>query len=74
MRLSDGNGAIDWISKQVAAARGEDEAKAALRIAQRLSATLQRENARAILRRSPQPADPSAQTSAWEQANADLEA
>ena len=43
---------LDWMALAVAAATREPHSVAALRIAQRVSATLQRESARAVLRRS----------------------
>ncbi len=45
-------GVLDWIARQRAAINHEEPATIALRIAQRLSATLHRENSRAILKRS----------------------
>ena len=57
-------GALDWVSRRVAAARGERPADASLRIAQRMSCTLHRENARAILRRAVVAA-PTAPVSGW---------
>ncbi len=44
-------GVLDWIARQSAACHGEAAATTALRIAQRMSITLQRENARAVLKR-----------------------
>ena len=46
---------LDGIAKHVKAAWNMEEEVASLRIAQRLSVTLQRENARAILRRLYEP-------------------
>ena len=43
---------LAWIAQQAAAASNEEPALTALRMAQRISATLHRENARAILKRS----------------------
>ncbi len=43
---------FDWISRIQAASHHEDAASVSLRIAQRISCTLHKENARAILRRS----------------------
>ena len=43
---------LDWIARQASACTGEEHGPAALRIAQRISATLHRENARAIHKRS----------------------
>ena len=42
---------LDHIAKHIASAWNMEEEVASLRIAQRLSVTLQRENARAVLRR-----------------------
>ena len=44
-------GLVDWIAESVAAARSTVKEVESLRIAQRISATLQRGNARAVLRR-----------------------
>ena len=44
-------GFVEWLGRNVSAARGSDAATESLRIAQRISATLQRENARAVLSR-----------------------
>ena len=45
-------GVLDWIARQAAAASGDEQHAVSLRIAQRLSCVLHRENARAILNRS----------------------
>lgn len=42
---------LDWMARGIAAANGEDTEVASLRLAQRISVTLHRANARAILRR-----------------------
>ena len=57
---------IDWISKQLSLALNEDPAAVSLQIAQRISCTLQRENARAVLRRSAAPKGSSFLPSGWE--------
>jgi hypothetical protein len=44
-------GFVDWLARASAAAHHADAAEESLRIAQRISVTLQRENARAVLRR-----------------------
>ena len=44
---------MDRIAKQQACITGEDAGQTALRIAQRISCTLQREHARAVLARVP---------------------
>ena len=44
-------GFVNWLGKAVAASRGTETSAESLRIAQRISSTLQRESARAILRR-----------------------
>ncbi len=43
---------LDWIAGQGAAASGEVRAGVCLRVAQRMSCVLQRENARAVLKRT----------------------
>jgi hypothetical protein len=43
---------LDWIALQAAAAHHEDPSAVSLRIAQRISCVLHRENARAVLRRT----------------------
>ena len=43
---------VDWISKQQAVVTNEEHAAVSLRVAQRISCALHRENARAILRRT----------------------
>jgi hypothetical protein len=45
-------GVVDWMARQGAAARGEPHGDVSLRIAQRISCTLHREAARAVLRRT----------------------
>ena len=57
---------IDWISKQQALSLNEDPSAVSLRIAQRISCTLHRENARAILRRSAVPQGPAFLPSGWD--------
>jgi hypothetical protein len=57
-------GVLDWIARQSAAARHESAFACSLRIAQRTSCTLQRENARAVLRRMAK-ADVGAQSGGW---------
>jgi hypothetical protein len=44
---------LDWIAAQAAAAQHGDPSTVSLKIAQRISCVLHRENARAILRRAP---------------------
>ncbi len=55
---------LDWIAGQAAGASGEAKGEIALRIAQRMSCTLQRENARTVLRRST-PVTPQTPHSGW---------
>jgi len=55
---------LDWIAGQAAGISGDARGEIALRIAQRMSCTLHRENARAVLRRSP-PILPQATPSGW---------
>jgi hypothetical protein len=57
-------GILDWIARQIAAARDEPAHIISLRIAQRTSCTLHRENARAILRRMVQ-AEVTPQLNGW---------
>ena len=57
---------LDRLSKNLAASSGEEPTLVSLRIAQRMSTTLHRENARAILKRLPSPvAEP--MPSGWEE-------
>ena len=49
---------LDWLAKAQSAAWREGQEPASLRIAQRISCTLQRENARAVLRRLVPPTTP----------------
>jgi hypothetical protein len=65
-------GVLDWVSRQVAAVQQEEVHVVSLRIAQRISCTLHRENARAVLKRSTA-VDPSAQPhpSGWEAPSVD---
>ena len=44
-------GILDWIARQASASQHESAQSCSLRITQRLSCTLHRENARAVLRR-----------------------
>ena len=60
---------FDWISKQQALALNQDPAAVSLRIAQRISSTLHRENARAILRRTAAPKGPTFLPTGWEDPN-----
>ena len=48
-------GVVDWIAKASAALHNERESVVSAKIAQRISSTPQRENAGAILRRTPVP-------------------
>ena len=61
-------GVLAWLARQVAAAALEEPAAVSLRIAQRTSCILQRENARAILRRTAAEALAPAQPSGWDTA------
>ena len=64
---SSANRAIfDWMSKLQAASQHENAEAISLRIAQRISCTLHRENAQAILRRLAAPAAPSTLPSGWD--------
>ena len=63
---------VDWISRQAAAIQQEDPATVSFKIAQRISCTLHRENARAILRRQAARPVSSFQPSGWD--NSSLQA
>ena len=58
---------LDWISKQQAICHNESPAAVSLRVAQRISCTLHRENARAILRRTGVVPETSFPPSGWEE-------
>jgi len=55
-------GIVDWIARQIAAVTHKDQSVVSLRIAQRISCSLQRENARAIMRRFADPVEIGADT------------
>ena len=55
---------VSWLGKAIAAAQGSNPDQESLRIAQRMSSTLHRESARAILRRLPLPEE-ERPTSVW---------
>ena len=55
---------VDWIARSAAAANHETPAAVSLRIAQRIACSLQRENARAVLRRHAD-TQGAPETSAW---------
>ena len=57
-------GILDWIAQQVSATQNEEAHNVSLRIAQRMSCTLHRENARAVLRRTVV-VDPPPQLGGW---------
>ena len=57
---------VDFISRTRSACQHEDVASVSLRIAQRISCTLHKENARAVLRRAAVPAAPSFLPSGWD--------
>ena len=59
---------VDWIAKTYAACHNEMAPAVSLRIAQRISCTLQRENARAILQRSANAPLLSSLPSGWDEA------
>ena len=61
----------DWISHVQAARHHDDVASVSLRIAQRISCTLHKENARAVLRRTADPPAPSFFPSGWDVAESD---
>ena len=56
---------IDWISKSSALANNEEQSSVSLLVAQRISCSLRRENARAILRRQMMDEAESHMQSAW---------
>ena len=65
-------GVLDWVARQTAAAHNEDPGSVSLRLAQRISCALHRENARAVLERSQLPeAEP--QSSSWAAPAADAQ-
>ena len=59
---------LDWISKQQAACHNDDPAAVSLKIAQRISSTLHRENARAILQRTAAAPSSPFPPSGWDEA------
>ena len=58
---------FDWLAKAQAASHHEDPSIVSLRIAQRISCTLQAENARAILQRTVGPSDSVCPPSGWDE-------
>ena len=61
---------FDWLAKAQAASQHEDPSTVSLRIAQRISCTLQAENARAILQRTVGPSGGAAcSPSGWDEAD-----
>ena len=58
--------AVDWVAKRQAARHNEDPSSVSLRIAQRISCSLVRDNARAILQRSGAPPTLSHLPSGWD--------
>ena len=56
------------IAKHQAAVKRESVERTSLKIAQRISITLHRENARAVLRRCPRPEDKEFRPSGWDEA------
>ena len=59
---------LDWISKHQASCHNDDPAAISLKIAQRISCTLHRENARAILQRAPVAVSSPFPPSGWDEA------
>ena len=59
---------LDWISKQQAACHNDDPAAVSLKIAQRISSTLHRENVRAILQRTVAASSSLHPPSGWDEA------
>ena len=68
---STARGVLSWVARQAAAAHNSEPGTESLRVAQRISCTLHRENARAILRRSQPPAAEETQPSGWDASAAD---
>ena len=58
---------FDWLAKAQAASQHEDPSIVSLRIAQRISCTLQAENARAILQRTVGPSSAERPPSGWDE-------
>ena len=58
---------FDWLARVQAASHHEDPSVVSLRIAQRISCSLQRENARAILQRTVGPLDTAGPPSGWDE-------
>ena len=58
---------FDWLAKAQAASQHEDPSTVSLRIAQRISCTLQAENARAILQRTVGPSSAERPPSGWDE-------
>ena len=58
---------FDWIAKSQAASLHEDPSTVSLRIAQRISCSLQKENARAILQRTVGPSGAADPPSGWDE-------
>ena len=58
---------FDWLAKTQGASQNEDPSTVSLRIAQRMSCALQRENARAILQRSVGIPDSSLLPAGWDE-------
>ena len=59
-------GLFDWIAREAAARQHEDPGSVSLRIAQRISVALHRENARAILMRDTEPESQAAPLGHWD--------
>ena len=61
---------FDWLAKNQAASQNEEPSAVSLRIAQRISCTLQKENAHAILQRAVGIPDSSHLPEGWDEASA----
>ena len=60
---------LDWVSKQQASCHNDDPAAVSLKIAQRISCTLHRENARAVLQRTAEVSASPFPPSGWDEAS-----
>ena len=65
-------GLFDWISREIAVRHNEEPGSVSLKIAQRISIALHRENARAVLAREAEPESQSHVAADWDNAFAEL--
>ena len=66
-------GVFDWIARESAARQHEEASSISLKIAQRISVALQRENARAVLSRIVEAEPQSSTLTGWDDAFHDLQ-